>query len=48
MDQLKDLLPVMEMSLSGEIRQACDEIVPPGSAAANFLNSAPWSKQELI
>ena len=47
-DQLKDLLPVMEMSLSDEIRQACDEIVPPGSAVADFLNSAPWSKQKLI
>jgi aryl-alcohol dehydrogenase-like predicted oxidoreductase len=48
MDQLEDLIPVMEMSLSGEIRRACDELVPPGSAVANFLNSAPWSKQELI
>ena len=48
LDQLKDLLPVMEMSLSDEIRQACDELVPPGSAVADFLNSAPWSKQKLI
>ncbi len=48
MEQLMDLLPVMEMSLSNEIRQACDELVPPGSAVANFLNSASWSKQELI
>ena len=48
LEQLKDLLPVMEMSLSDEIRQACDELVPPGSAVADFLNSAPWSKQKLI
>ena len=48
MDQLEDLIPVMEMSLGGEIRRACDELVPPGSAVADFLNSAPWSKQELI
>ena len=48
LDQLNDLLPVMEMSLSDEIRQACDELVPPGSAVADFLNSAPWSKQKLI
>ena len=47
-DQLIDLLPVMEMTLSSEIRQACDELVPPGSAVADFLNSAPWSKQKLI
>ncbi len=48
LDQLKDLLPIMEMSLSDEMRMACDELVPPGSAVANFLNSAPWSKQKLI
>ncbi|MFQ6006831.1 MAG: aldo/keto reductase, partial [Woeseia sp.] len=48
LDQLKDLVPVMEMSLSDEIRQACDELVPPGSAVADFLNSAPWSKQKLV
>ena len=48
LDQLKDILPVMEMSLSDEIRQACDELVPPGSAVTNFLNSASWSKQKLI
>jgi len=46
--QLKDILPVMEMSLSDEIRQACDELVPPGSAVADFLNSTQWSKQKLI
>jgi hypothetical protein len=38
----------MEMSLSDEIRQACDDLVPPGSAVADFLNSAAWSKQKLI
>jgi len=48
LDHLKDILPVMEMSLSDEARQACDELVPPGSAVADFLNSAPWSKQKLI
>jgi len=47
LDQLKDLLPVMEMSMSDAIRQACDELVPPGSAVADFLNSATWSKQKL-
>ena len=48
LEQLKDLLPVMEMSLTEDIRLACDELVPPGSAVANFLNSAPWSKQKLL
>jgi aryl-alcohol dehydrogenase-like predicted oxidoreductase len=48
LEQMKDILPVMEMELSDELRAACDEIVPPGSAVANFLNSAPWSLQKLL
>lgn len=32
----------MEMTLSDELRAACDELVPPGSAVANFHNSATW------
>ncbi len=47
-EQLRDLLPVMEMSLSDELRQTCDELVPPGSAVADFLNSAPWMKGRLL
>jgi len=46
--QLQDVLPVMEMSLTDEMRQSCDELVPPGSAIANFLNSAPWMKGKLL
>ncbi len=45
--QLQDLVPLMPKSLSSEMRVACDEIVPPGSATANFFNSAPWMKQRL-
>ncbi len=45
--QLENLLPVLEMSLSDELRAACDELVPPGSAVANFHNSAPWMKMRL-
>jgi hypothetical protein len=26
---------------------ACDNLVPPGSAVANFHNSAPWLKMKL-
>ena len=47
-DQIKDVLPIMEMSLTDEMRQLCDELVPPGSAVANFLNSAPWMKGKLL
>lgn len=46
--QLQDILPVMEMSLTDEIRQSCDELIPPGSAIANFFNSAPWMKGKLL
>ena len=46
--QLEDVLPVMEMTLSDEMRSACDELVPPGSAVANFLNSAPWMTSQLL
>lgn len=42
--QLEDLLPVLEMTLSQELRQACDEINPPGSVIANFHNTAGWMK----
>lgn len=46
-EQLEHLLPVLEMSLDESIRAACDEIVPPGSAVANFHNSAPWMKMKV-
>jgi aryl-alcohol dehydrogenase-like predicted oxidoreductase len=46
-EQLQHLLPVSEMSLSDELRDACDDLVPPGSAAANFHNSAPWMKMKI-
>ena len=46
-DQLEELLPVLEMSLDDETRAACDELVPPGSAVANFHNSAPWMRMTV-
>lgn len=46
-DQLEHLLPVAEMSLSNELRIACDDLNPPGTAAANFHNSAPWMKMKI-
>lgn len=42
--QLEHLLPVLEMTLPGYARAACDALVPPGSAAADFHNTAPWMK----
>ena len=46
-EQLEHLLPVAEMSLSDELRSACDELNPPGTAAADFHNSAPWMKTTI-
>jgi aryl-alcohol dehydrogenase-like predicted oxidoreductase len=45
--QLEHFLPVLELSLPDEVRTACDALVPPGSAVANFHNSAPWMKMKL-
>ena len=42
--QLQDLLPVLEMSLSGEERAACDALNPPGGVIANFHNTTGWMK----
>ncbi len=46
-EQLEHLLPVAEMSLSDELREACDGLNPPGTAAANFHNSAPWMRMHI-
>lgn len=44
---LDDALPVLEMKLSSELAQAMDEIVPPGSAVADFHNTSGWMKMKL-
>ncbi len=43
-EQLRDLLPVLELTLTGELRAACDEINPPGTAIVDFHNTAGWMK----
>ena len=48
LDQLEHLLPVLDMTLDDDLREACDALVPPGSAVANFHNSAPWMKMKLL
>ena len=40
-------VPVLDMQLSDELRAACDELVPPGSVAVNFHNSAAWMKMRV-
>lgn len=46
--QLEDIVPVMQMNLSDAMRRECDQVVPPGSAIADFLNSAPWMKGRIL
>jgi aryl-alcohol dehydrogenase-like predicted oxidoreductase len=47
-EQFEHFLPVMDMELDEETRVACDKLVPPGSAVANFHNSAPWMKMQIV
>jgi aryl-alcohol dehydrogenase-like predicted oxidoreductase len=47
MDQLADALPVLDMALDDETRAACDDLVPPGNAVADFHNTAPWMRATL-
>lgn len=47
LEQLEHLLPVMEMTLPADVRAACDALVPPGSAAVNFHNTALWMRMQL-
>jgi len=48
LDQIKDIIPLMEKELSLELKGACDELIPSGSAVADFLNTAPWMKGKLL
>lgn len=47
-EQLQTFLPVLDMKLSDELREACDALVPPGSAVANFHNTADWMKGQIL
>ena len=44
MEHLEDMIPVLEMTLDDSLREACDNLVPPGTAVANFLNTSGWMK----
>ena len=48
MEHLEELLPVAEMELDNETRAACDLLVPPGSAVANFFNTSGWMKMQIL
>ena len=42
------LLPVLDMKLDDDIRQACDRLVPPGSFVADFHNTSYWNKARVL
>ena len=44
---LDDVLPVLEMELDPSVPEKLDQIVPPGSAVADFHNSHGWVKMKL-
>ena len=46
-EQLEHLLPVMDMTISADVAAACDTICAPGSAVANFHNSASWMRMKV-
>lgn len=48
LEHLEDLIPVMGMTLDDSLREACDNLVPPGSAVANFHNTAGWMKAQIL
>ena len=48
LEHLEHLLPVMEMTLSDEIREECDKLVPPGCFVADFHNSSLWCHAQVL
>jgi aryl-alcohol dehydrogenase-like predicted oxidoreductase len=48
MEQLKQQLAALDLRLPDDLRARCDELVPPGSAAASFFNTAAWMRQKTI
>ena len=47
LQHLEPLIPVLEMTLSDDLRAACDELVPPGSAVVDFHNTSHWMKMKI-
>ncbi len=47
LSHLQDALEVMQMSLDSDTLLIIDEIVPSGSAAADFHNTSGWMKMKL-
>ncbi len=45
--QLTDALGTLDLHLSEEVRRKLDELVPPGSAVADFHNTSTWMKMRI-
>jgi len=48
LEHLENLIDIAEMTLDDSLREACDKLVPPGSAVANFHNTAGWMKGKIL
>ena len=44
MEHLESALSILDLSLDEAVSQRLDEIVPPGTAVANFFNNSGWMK----
>jgi aryl-alcohol dehydrogenase-like predicted oxidoreductase len=44
---LEDAIAVLEMSLDNETAAAMDDIVPPGTAIADFHNTSGWMRMHV-
>jgi aryl-alcohol dehydrogenase-like predicted oxidoreductase len=42
--QIEEALVVLDRELDDATRAACDELVPPGNAVADFHNTSMWAK----
>ena len=45
--QLKEFIKIIDTSIDESVCELCDQIVPPGSAVADFHNTAPWMKMRI-
>ncbi|MFM9885771.1 MAG: aldo/keto reductase [Burkholderiales bacterium] len=44
-EQFTAVLPAFDMRLSTDLADACDRLVPPGTAVADFHNASGWHKE---
>jgi len=47
MEQLDDALAVLDRSLDDDLRAACDDLVAPGMAVADFFNNSGWMRARI-